>query len=178
MANKGKRILKRQNQDNHIDDLLAQKTVYSRAKIYQGLLIFITVPLPIIISIIVKLDSKLIDQSSYIFALYLVLAAISEKILEKIVERLKNIAASIQEQFDCEVLDIPTNETLNSHFIDKETIRRNSKKAKKNKSLVQKVTNWYSLNLKDVKTNIASLLCQRTNITYDFSVRKDRKSVV
>lgn len=174
MANKGKKILKRQNQDNHIDDLLAQKTVYSLAKNYQGLLIFITVPLPIIISIIVKLDPKLIDQSSYIFALYLVFAAIGEKI----VERLKNVAASIQEQFDCEVLDIPTNETLNSLFIDKETIRRNSKNARKNKSLVQKVTSWYSLNLKDVKTNIASLLCQRTNITYDYSVRKRYKSTV
>ncbi len=178
MANKGKKILKRQNQDNHIDDLLAQKTIYSIAKNYQGLLIFITIPLPIIISLIVKLDLKLVDQSSYIFALYLVFVAIGEKILEKVVERLKNIAAAIQEQFDCEVLDIPINETINPLYIDKETIRRNSKKARKNKTLVRKVTSWYSLNLKDVKTNIASLLCQRTNITYDFSVRKRYKTTV
>lgn len=178
MANQGKKILKRQNKDNHIDDLLAQKTVYSVAKNYQGLLIFITVPLPIIISIVIKLDPKLIDQSSYIFALYLVFAAVGEKILEKIVERLKNIAASIQEQFDSQVLDIRVNETLNSLLIDDETIRRYSKKARKNKSLVQKVTSWYSLNLIDVKTNIASLLCQRTNITYDYSVRKRYKSTV
>src|SRR5690606_14208488 len=80
--------------------------------------------------------------------------------------------------FDCEVLDIPTNETLNLLLVDKETIRRNSKKARKNKSLVKKVTNWYSLNLEDLKTNIASLLCQRTNITYDYSVRKRYKSTV
>jgi hypothetical protein len=178
MANKGKKILIRQNQDNHIDDLLAQKTVYSVAKNYQGLLIFITVPLPIIISLVVKLDPKLINQSSYIFALYLVFAAIGEKILEKIIERLKNVAASIQEQYDCEVLDIPVNETINSLYIDKETIRRNSKNARKNKTLIQKVTNWYSLNLNEVKTNIAILICQRTNITYDFSVRKRYKTTV
>lgn len=178
MTKKGKKILKKQNQDNHIDDLLAQKTVYSVAKNYQVLLIFITTLLPIIISILVKIDTKLIDQSSYIFALYLVFAAVGEKILEKIVERLKNMAASIQEQFDCEVLDIPINETLNSLFIDKETIRRNSKKARENKSFVQKVTSWYSLNIKDVKTNIASLLCQRTNITYNYSVRKRYKGTV
>src|SRR5690606_10322533 len=113
-------------------DLLAQKTIYSRAKNYQGLLIFITVILPILISILIKLDSNLIDQSNYIFALYLVIGAIGEKILEKTIERFKNIAASIQEQFDCEVLDIEKNETLNSMFIGKEAIRRYSKKARKN----------------------------------------------
>ena len=43
MANIGKKILKSQNQANHIDDLLAQKTIYSIAKSYQGLLIFTTV---------------------------------------------------------------------------------------------------------------------------------------
>lgn len=178
MANIGKKILKSQNQANHIDDLLAQKTIYSIAKNYQGLLIFTTVILPILISIIIKLDSNLIDQSNYIFALYLVLGAIGEKILEKTIERLKNIAASIQEQFDCEVLDIEKNETINSMFIGKESIRRYSKKARKNTKLVGKVTDWYSLNLKAVKTNIASLLCQRTNITYDFSIRKRYKNAV
>jgi hypothetical protein len=178
MANKGKQILKRQNQTSHIDDLLAQKTVYSEAKNYQGFLIFITVLLPILTSILIKFDANLISQSSYIFALYLVFAAIGEKILEKTVERLKNVAASIQEQFDCEVLDIPENETINSLYIDRETVRRYSKKARKNKKLVGKVTNWYSLNLKEVKTNIASLLCQRTNITYDYSIRKRYKTAV
>ena len=178
MANKGKKILKRQNQDIHIDELLAQKTIYSNAKNYQGLLVFITVPLPILISLIIKLDQNLIDQSSYIFALYLVFGAIVEKILEKIVERLKKNAASIQEQFDCEVLDIPKNDTLNSLFVDKETVRRNSRKARRDKSLVEKVTSWYSLNLENVQTNIASILCQRTNIHYDFSVRKRYKSIV
>lgn len=57
-------------------------------------------------------------------------------------------------------------------------IRRHSKKARKNNKLVENVTNWHSLNLKDVKTNIASLLCQRTNITYDYSIRKRYKSAV
>tara|TARA_R110002072_G_scaffold302379_2_gene484972 strand:- start:745 stop:1686 length:942 start_codon:yes stop_codon:yes gene_type:complete len=178
MANKGKKILKKQNRLNHIDELLAQKTIYSRAKNYQGLLIFITVLLPILVSILIKLDSNLIDQSNYIFALYLVLGAVGEKILEKVIDRLKNIAASIQEQFDCDVLDIEKNETINSMFIDKESIRRYSKKARKNTKLVEKVTDWYSLNLKAVKTNIASLLCQRTNITYDFSIRSRYKNAI
>src|SRR5690606_36628514 len=49
---------------------------------------------------------------------------------------------------------------------------------RKNQKIVDKVTNWYSLAVKKVDTNVASLLCQRTNITYDFSVRKRYKYLI
>ena len=141
MANKGKKILERQNKDVHINELLAQKRVYSIAKNYQGFLIFISVPLPIIISLVVKSNPNLIDESSYIFVLYTIIAAVGEKILESSIDRLKKIAASIKETFDNKVLGI-------------------------------------NLEIKNVKTNVASLLCQRTNITYDFSVRKRYKYLI
>ena len=178
MANKGKKILKRQNQDIHINELLAQKRVYSIAKNHQGFLIFISVPLPIIISLVVKTNPILIDEASYIFVLYTIIAAVGEKILESTIDRLKKIAASIKETFDTIVLEIPVNETLNLVLIDREIIRRYSLKYKENQKIVQKVTDWYSLAIKKVDTNVASLLCQRTNITYDFSVRKRYKYLV
>ena len=56
MGKQGTKILERQNRDYHIDELLAQKTIYSRAKNYQGLLIILTVPLPIIISLVIKFN--------------------------------------------------------------------------------------------------------------------------
>lgn len=178
MANKGKIILKRQNKDIHINELLAQKRVYAIAKNYQGLLIFISVPLPIIISLIVKTNPALINEASYIFVLYAIIAAVGEKILESTISRLKKIAASMQETFDTNVLDIPVNETLNLVLIDREIIRRYSKKYKKNPKIIEKVADWYSLAIRKVDTNVASLLCQRTNITYDFSVRKRYKYLV
>ena len=178
MGKKGEKILEKQNREAHIDELLAQRTIYSIAKNYQGLLIIITVLLPIFVSIVVKFVPSLINQSNYIFALYLVFAVIGEKILEKTVDRLKKTSASIQERFDTKVLALDSNETLNTILIDDSFVRRYSKKAKKNKELVQKVTNWYSLNLKGINSNIASLLCQRTNITYDYSVRKQYKNII
>ncbi len=178
MANKGKRILKKQNKDIHINELLAQKRVYSIAKNYQGLLIFISVPLPIIISLLVKTNPTIINESSYIFVLYTIMAGIGEKILTSTIDRLKKIAASIKETFDTIVLDIPVNETLNLVLIDREIIRRYSLKYKENQKIVDKVTDWYSLAIKKVETNVASLLCQRTNITYDFSVRTRYKFLV
>lgn len=178
MANKGKRILKKQNKDIHINELLAQKRVYLIAKNYQGLLIFISVPLPIIISLLVKTNPTIINESSDIFVLYTILAGIGEKILTSTIDRLKKIAASIKETFDTVVLDISVNETLNLVLIDREIIRRYSLKYKENQKIVEKVTDWYSLAIKKVETNVASLLCQRTNITYDFSVRTRYKFLV
>lgn len=172
MDNLGKQILRSQNEEFHIDELLAQKEIYSEAKIYQMILVVITVFLPIAISIIIKYNESLIDQSSWIFALYLILATTAEKILESTISRLKKIAASIKEMFDTKVLQIPSNETLNLVIIDKETVYKYSKEPRKHRSEVEYVTNWYSLNISDIKTNIATILCQRTNVHYDFSVRK------
>lgn len=178
MGKQGTKILERQNRDYHIDELLAQKTIYSRAKNYQGLLIILTVPLPIIISLVIKFNPSLIDQSGYIFVLYTIIAATSEKILESTIDRLKKIAASIKELFDTEVLGIIDNDSLNLVLIDREIVRRYSNKKRKSQKEIDLVTNWYSLEIKKIKTNVASLICQRTNITYDFSVRKRYKFLI
>lgn len=172
MVNLGNYILETQNKSFHIDQLLAQKKIYSNAKILQGILIFITIPLPIILALIIKTYPNILDEKNWIFILYLLIASFSEKALERLIDRNKKIAASIQETFDTEVLQIETNETLNTASVDREIIRAKSKKSKTNCKKVEKVTNWYSLNLKGLNTNIASILCQRTNIYYDFSVRK------
>lgn len=178
MGKLGAKILEKQNRDNHIDELLAQKTIYSIAKNYQGILLLLTVPLPIVVSLIINYSPSLIDQSSYIFVLYTIIAATSEKVLESTIDRLKKIAASIKELFDTEVLEIIDNDSLNLVLIDREIVWRYSNKKRRSKKEVDLVTNWYSLEIKKIKTNVASLLCQRTNITYDFSVRKRYKFLI
>ncbi|RAR75605.1 S-4TM family putative pore-forming effector [Flavobacterium aciduliphilum] len=172
MDNIGKHILETQNENFHIDQLLAQKKIYSNAKILQGILIFITIPLPIIIALILKFYPTLFDEKHWIFVLYLVLASLFEKVLENYVDRYKKLAASIQEAFDTKVLNIEENESLNTVNIDNELIREKSKGPRKKSKRVADVTNWYSLNIISIRTNIASILCQRTNVFYDFSVRK------
>lgn len=172
MDNIGKHILDTQIENYQIDELLAQKNIYSNAKILQGILIFITIPLPIILALLIKYYPNLIEEKNWVFVLYLISASLIEKVLESFIDRYKKLAASIQETFDIKVLIIEENETLNTVNIDSEIIRAYSKKPRTNTDKVDKVTNWYSLNLITIKTNIASILCQRTNIYYDFSVRK------
>lgn len=172
MNNIGNKILIKQNETKSIDQLLAQQNIYSIAKILQGILIFITVPLPLLLAFILKHYPNMIDEKNWYFVLYLILAVFVEKILESYIDRFKKLAASIQEIFDLNVLNIKENETLNTVNVDDELIRRYSKNPRKDIQKVEKVTNWYSLKIENVVTNIASILCQRTNIYYDFSVRK------
>lgn len=172
MDNIGRHIIDTQNKSFQIDQLLAQQNIYSNAKILQGILIFITIPLPIILAFVTKTYPNLIDEKNWIFVLYLVLATLIEKVLESFIDRFKKLAASIQEFFDSEVLNIEQNETLNTANVDNEVIRAYSKRPRMNNKKVEKVTTWYSINISNLKTNIASVLCQRTNVYYDFSVRK------
>jgi len=170
--NNGNQILTAQNSESNIDKLLAQRKIYSNAKVLQNLLLFTTVLVPISISIITNFTRFRIDDKSWIFISYSIVVLLVEKIIERVIDRNKKTAASIQEEFDIGVLDIPDNETLNTVFVDLETIRANSKREKKSKKKVAKVTNWYSTKIEILNTDIAVLFCQRMNICYDFSIKR------
>lgn len=170
--NRGKNILENQNNSYHIDELLAQQNLYSKAKKLQFIVFIIAIPVPILLAIVIKEFPKLEIDKSTLFVLFALLGAFTEKVLEAFINRYKKLAASIQEKFDTSVLDIETNETLNTAQADEEIVRRYSKKLKNKEDKVKNVKNWYSLKINEVNTNISTLLCQRTNIYYDFSVRR------
>lgn len=170
--NNGNQILTAQNSENNIDKLLAQRRLYSNAKVLQYIMLLTTVVVPISISIITNFTRFKIDDKSWIFVSFSIIVLIGEKLSESIIDRNKKTAASIQEKFDITVLGIPENETLNTVVVDLEAIRANSKKDKENQNKVVKVTNWYSTKINILNTNIAVLFCQRMNICYDFSIKK------
>lgn len=170
--NSGNKILTAQNLDINLDKLLAQRSLYTKAKILQSILVVVTVFIPISISVMANFTKYRDIDKSWIFITYSIIVLICEKLIESIIDRDKKIAASIQEKFDTDVLGITENETLNTVFVDFNTIRANSKNDKRNKKKVSKVTNWYSTKIDKLSTNIAVLFCQRMNVCYDFSIKK------
>ena len=170
--NKGQEILYKQNLDVNIDRLLAQRRLYSNAKIMQYILIAITVIIPVLIAFITNFSNLRIDDTSWIYTIYAIVVIFGEKILEIFIDRNKKTAASIQEKFDTNIFDIPENELLNSVFIDHDIVRKYSKKDKLNANKISRVTNWYSTRIDCLQTNIAILFCQRMNICYDQNIKK------
>lgn len=170
--NKGSEILNRQNLEINIDKLLAQRRLYSNAKKINYLLIAITVVVPIGISLITNFSQVEINDKNWIYVLYAVIATVTEKAFEIYIDRCKKTAASIQEDFDTDIFSLPENKLLNTTYVDLDIIRKFSKKDKTNTIKLNKVKDWYSEEIKSIKTNIAILFCQRMNICYDQNIKR------
>lgn len=87
--NKGQEILYKQNLDVNIDRLLAQRRLYSNAKIMQYILIAITVIIPVLIAFITNFSNLRIDDTSWIYTIYAIVVIFGEKILEIFIDRNK-----------------------------------------------------------------------------------------
>jgi hypothetical protein len=167
----GKHIIQEQDSDASIRYLAAQKKLYINGKSTFTFQVIIAVPIPIIISIVTPLLSKPEQGIIWIFVLYSIIATFLEFFCEDRAMKLKKLAASIQEKFDTTVLVIGWNKTLIPNKPEDGLILRYYNKYIK-KYKVDKLYGWYSNEVLPVNTNIASLLCQRTNCSYDFTLRK------
>ncbi len=170
MSEIGKHIIKEQDSDASIRYLSAQKQLYINGKSTFAFQVIIAVPIPIIISIVTPLLSKPEQGIIWIFVLYSIIATFLEFICEDRAMKLKKLAASIQEKFDTTVLLIGWNKTLIPSKPEDGLILRYYNKHLKKYS-IDKLYGWYSNEVLPVKTNIATLLCQRTNCIYDFTLR-------
>lgn len=171
MVNLGQHIIEKQNTDSSIQELAAQKKIYSDAKnLFYAQCIIATI-IPIIISTIQIIFPYATLNIAWIFVFYTAIASVTELILDRIITKLKTIAASIQELFDCTVLNIPWNNILISEVPQPEIIHKYYSSYTQKES-TQNLYDWYSIEIESVQTNIASVICQRSNCVYDFSIRK------
>ena len=177
MNNIGEHIIQQQNEDINIKYLAAQKQIYSLGKSFFATQAIIAVPIPILISLITPYLGKTQEKIAWVFILYSIAASFIEVLFDDKAGKLKKLAASIQEKFDCNVLNIEWNRTLLPNMPDDEVVFRHYRKhIKKNK--LDKLYDWYSTEIKDVHTNLATIICQRTNCNYDFTLRKRYSSTI
>lgn len=171
MNNIGAHIIQEQNTDSNIKYLASQKKIYNTGKLAFTIQVLIAVPIPIVISIIVPLLKNAEYNITWIFILYSILATFLELYLEGKTCELKKRAASIQELFDSKVLLIDWNSTLIPKPPEPEVVFRYYNKFVK-KNTLEKLYDWYPKEIESVKTNVATLICQRINCNYDFTLRK------
>jgi hypothetical protein len=177
MINTSKHIIQEQDSEVCIKYIAAEKQIYKCGKTTFAFQILISVPIPIIISIVTPLLGKSEQGNIWILVHYSMIATFLEIFCEKRALRLKKLAASIQEKFDTTVLLISWNKTLIPNKPQDEVILRYyNKYIKKNK--LEKLYGWYSNEILSVNTNIATLLCQRKNCSYDFTLRERYKNTI
>jgi len=169
MDNTGQHIVETQDKDYYIDHQLAVNTLYSKAKVWRGAQFVLALPLTLGL-VYACLQMILVCASICI--------AITNLLIGFKISSLRKDAASIQEIFDTTVLNIKKNPTIDTSLIDGDIILRHSKKARQNPTLLKNATTWYEKDIAEVPTKLASLLCQRTNVNYDHSLRNQYLSII
>ncbi len=171
--NIGEKILETENLPENIEKLSAQREIYACAKNIIFWQVIFTVPTIISLAFI-KLFCEWYYKTNiewFVSTYALVLFFIDGLILNNRIKLKKENAAGIQELFDCEVLGIEWNKMLFTEKPEHGDVHKYHKLRQK-RNINDNFSNWYSEPIKEVENNLAKIICQQSNVTYDFEVRK------
>lgn len=157
------KVNQRQNEKVFIDYLKAQRVAYSQCKTYQ-FLDLISVFVAIILPIIGLINSYYVN----FLGAFGVIWTIIYLFVENFRKNKSQQGAKIQEQFDTELFEIPWNEVLCKNKVNKDIQIDLAKRYS-----VNDLSDWYSKEIgSDIPREIAVLLCQRINFSWELNLRK------
>lgn len=161
-------IASKQNEDRSLSLLRARRRLYRTAKRYQGAVVLVTLLLPII-SFGVAAWAP--DAKAYVAAAALLFGVCEVIFLDRWHKGLMKTAAKLQEDFDCDVLDMRRNEFLEGAYVDPEEVYDLSAKPLSPEGEKQ-LRDWYPVAVGNVPMHVGRILCQRENLLYDGNVRR------
>lgn len=158
----------KQNQLKSLKLLAAQRQLYSEAKFVQ----LISLILSVLLAIILSISALIVSKISVYVALYgIIITFVDIVFLSQEQQSKQEKAAKIQQQFDCDVLELDFNQLNTDNYIPIETIDEYYQKFKK-KNDEQKLLNWYSIEVDKLPIWKARVICQRSNIWWDAKLRR------
>jgi len=156
-----------QNAKQQLERLAAQRTLYSRAKTVAGIQAIVSVPAAIAWSFAANIYPSMKPWA----ALWgLVIAIIDVALLDTLQSGSQKDAAKVQEEFDCAVLDLPWNSLVVGPHPDPERIAEASHKYRPDPK--HPIENWYPHEVEKLPLSSGRLVCQRTNLWWDWKLRQ------
>lgn len=161
----GPYIVAKQNEISSIRCLAASRQIYSNAKNLFSIQIMLVSVVVVLLSFI-----NIFHNIEWFLASYCVIVAVTDAVyFDEYISNQKEKAATIQEMFDTDVLNIEWNDFIEK--IDHEIIFRYSENYKKKEPSFNSLKNWYSVGIEDVDHDEAKIICQYSNCRYDLSLR-------
>ena len=158
----------RQNSTAMIKLLRARRRVYAWVKALQRAYFLVTLALPVV-SLFVAAYYNEARPGLSLFAL--IVGALDAMFFDPWRKRQIKLAARIQEEFDCNVLDLHWNKFIVGAHVPPEDIEQYGGKmldAKGERSL----KDWYPTDARQLPLHLARLVCQRANLWYDSKLRR------
>ena len=161
-------IQERQNRSQSLALLAAQRRLYSRAKRMRNVAITIIVAVAILGLIASAADNQ--QFGDVLPSLVLLSWLFDQRVLTTREQAARTEAATIQEAFDCFVLDLPWPSHKGIQRPTEERVRQLALAATANNGRLLK--NWYPPNAIPADPVLATLHCQRTNCWWDVNLRQ------
>ena len=164
-------IQDRQNRPDSLAKLAAQRHMYRRAKCVRGVgmvLILLVATLGLAASV---LDNE--DLSRFLPLVALSLWFFDQQFLKRKEASFKTEAATIQEDFDCFVLDLPwpAHKLIRRPTLDR--IKQLARKEAGKPTMTKELEDWYTPTAIPNHPFLSKLHCQQMNCWWDLSLRRE-----
>lgn len=159
-------IPERQNNSEFLRLLRARSETYRQAVRLQIAQLFVTVMVPVISAVIGLLVP---DARSYVATVAIAVTLIDIAILDRAMKRRLKEAALICEEFDCKLLEMPWNRFAAGKRPEPEVISAAERHWPGGDA---KLVDWYPAAVGQAPLHLARIVCQRTNLWYDATLRE------
>ena len=145
----------------------ARTLVYRRAKRCQALVLTLNLLLPVASAIAAGLMP---GARPPIAVIALLLGIFDVTTIDAWMKARLKVGAKLQEEFDCEVLDIGWNEFVAGAKVDAEDSFEDARQTL-NAADEKRLRDWYPVIVAESPIEVGRVICQRENLLYDSSVR-------
>lgn len=152
-----------QNEDEQLRFLLAQRRLYSQAKIWANLrgvgLGVVAIASPLVVAVQPEAATTTASIAAVWFAL-------NRLVFRPVERRIATRAATVQEQFDTRVFGMPTIAVRDPQVLPEEVTRLTGKRPRRRTAYSEeRLRDWYPINLQ-VSGPLAVAIAQRGNLAY------------
>ncbi|MBT2303411.1 hypothetical protein J7E70_23455 [Variovorax paradoxus] len=160
-------IAERQLRPEMLNLVRARTLVYRRAKQCQALVLGLNLTLPVASAV----ASAFMPTARPAIALVAVILGIFDvTVIEGWIKSRLKVGARLQEEFDCEVLDIDWNEFVAGAKVDAEETFEDGRRTLGTDG-EKRLRDWYPTSVADIPVEVGRLICQRENVVYDSDLR-------
>ena len=161
------RISDSQNQQSNLQRLAAQRYLYSRAKRVSALQMSLAIVAPAAGAVAIALCPEI---RPWVALVGIVVPLLDVTLLDPCQTRLRRTAAIIQEDLDCNILDLPWNDVLCGRRPAAEDVHEAAEKNRRTPDAP--LQDWYPVATDALPMYQARIICQRTNCWWGSKLRQ------
>ncbi|MCY3790689.1 MAG: S-4TM family putative pore-forming effector [Gemmatimonadetes bacterium] len=169
-------IQERQNQPKSLAKLAAQRLLYQRAKWMRNIDIVL-----ILIVVILGLSASVVENqgfSYFVLLVSLITWFLDQQVLKRKESASKKEAATIQEDFDCFVLNLPWPAQKGIQYPTPDRVRQLTIEAKSKPKVSEGLRDWYPPDSIPNDPILSKIHCQRMNSWWDVNLRRSWSKVL